>query len=516
MRPILLFLALCFAALARSEQVILIPADDRPACTQFVQMVGAMDDIDVIIPPAEIIGKFTTPGDPDKILDWVAKQDLDKCVGVILSADMLCYGGLVASRVHKTTLEQAQKRLDRLFQIKRAHPKTKFLAFSAIMRLNATATAENASWRDALRHFIVQPNAESRSKVPAGVIEDYFAARKRDVQIQKKLIDLAARSTLRFLALGQDDTTVNGPHLNEVQELKQYASAKSANARVKYIQGVDQVALVLLSRLLLERDAYKPRVQVVYADPAARSKVAIYEAVPLARSLADQLETSGSVVVPADETCDYVLYINTPGSTNQQAANLVQKIRQQVGTGLYAALADANLGDNGRADERLFRGLSENREAGGLLSYAAWNTAANTFGTTVPAANIALLAEQNKVDPLKRVPARLKFLVHRLANDFGFNTMTRSQGYALLGANPTTSRDETYGPELKEVEKFVQQDLARRVRQIEFDFVKGQKFNVGEKWYMFGTVENIGIELPWPRLFETKLDFDLQFGRTAP
>ncbi len=80
--PVLLMFALSLAQESRRQELklkpvpmnegplgpagylILVPIDDRPAVGQFAQIIGSIADHRVITPPREMLGRFTTPGDP--------------------------------------------------------------------------------------------------------------------------------------------------------------------------------------------------------------------------------------------------------------------------------------------------------------------------------------------------------------------------------------------------------------------------------------------------------------------
>ena len=70
-------------------RIVLLPLDDRPAAGQFAQMIGAIADHEVIMPPKEMLGRFTTAGDTKKIQDWLSIVDYSKIDAIVISVDML-------------------------------------------------------------------------------------------------------------------------------------------------------------------------------------------------------------------------------------------------------------------------------------------------------------------------------------------------------------------------------------------------------------------------------------------
>ncbi len=95
------------------------------------------------MPPREHLGWYTRPGACDALADWLARCRADRFV---VSADMLCYGGLVASRTPVVEADLALRRLDSLRELRRRRPDGVIYAFGIIMRLGTTVTdAESMS-----------------------------------------------------------------------------------------------------------------------------------------------------------------------------------------------------------------------------------------------------------------------------------------------------------------------------------------------------------------------------------
>src|SRR5687767_10443275 len=130
-----------------AESILLIPIDSRPAAGQFPEMIAAMADVELRQPPAHLLGHFTKPGDPEAILGWIERQDLSRVTAVIVSTDMIAYGGLIESRLNRVTKGLALKRLNRFVKIRTKWPHLKIYGFSAVMRITPTATKAASPWR---------------------------------------------------------------------------------------------------------------------------------------------------------------------------------------------------------------------------------------------------------------------------------------------------------------------------------------------------------------------------------
>lgn len=501
--------------------VVLVPQDDRPVSVQLPRQVAAMADVAVTVPPPELLGRFTEPGDPDRILDWLERDPLGPSRPLVLSLDMILYGGLVSSRTAHTPTEQARERLARLARIVSRRPGTRLYAFASVMRLLPTSTLANAGYRLELGRLVSLEAAglpvpdELRAAVPPDALRDYREARARNHALSLEVLDRARGGLFRYLVFGQDDAPGPGPHEAEARALLRRIREGRLASRIAYVQGVDQLASVLVSRALLDGVRDPVRVVVRYADSRSRSAVPAYETVPLALTVRQQAEASGATVVPEDETWDYTLFVNTPDAEDGAVAALLDAAEQQRRYRVPIALADVNLGTTGQGDPRLFDGLRARDLPRDLLAYAAWNTAANTLGTALAGANMALLGREPGRASRRTALARAAFVLHRLVADYCYNRITRSQAMAALGANPRLSRDEAYGPEIRELESLIDRELRFWFRRLFDEHFAGRPLEANGGSLRLAGYRDLTARLPWPRIFEVALDFVLVDGETA-
>ncbi|CAN5468334.1 DUF4127 family protein [soil metagenome] len=513
-------LALGFS-FARADRVLLVPLDSRPASGQFAQMIGRVGDVDVVMPPPDLLGRFTTPGLPDEVLDWLDRQDLSDVTAVVASADMVAYGGLIASRTPGVTRESASKRLRRLALIVQRAPNAKLYVYSATMRLAPTATRRAADWRLTLARYVELRERAQRAGdatlqpvlkklltgVPPGELNRYMNVRARDHRVQLDLMEMVADGRIDTLVCGQDDAKPFGPHIPETVQLQRFAAHRGLSYKVRFCEGIDQLPNVLLSRALLAHVGWTPLIRPVYADPSAAGRVADFESKPISESLLGQIEASGARIAGPNEKPDYTLFINTPGSTDGQVQGLIAGLESESQP---TAVADINLAPSGASDPRLVDALERDARTMDLVSFAGWNTAGNTLGTTIPAANVYLMARQADKDPVQREVARRAFLLHRFVNDYAYHRFTRPQAYQLLSILPGASREETYGTSLAQVDDFVKRDLGRQLNETFRTQLFGRKFEAGGAEYVFTGINDVRISLPWPRAYEVRMEFNLE------
>ncbi len=509
-----------------SGRILLVPLDSRPAAGQFATMIGRMAGVETRMPPYETLGRFTKPGDPERIFDWLEHQDLTGVRAIVASADMLAYGGLIASRENTVSVATASERLRRLIRFKRQKaPNVRLFVFCSTMRLAPTATKAAAPYRLNLAKYeelkdrwerLRDPGlpatlARLRRKVPAGKIAVYERTRARNHEVQKGLLRLAMGPEIDYMIYGQDDAKPDGPHIQENARLRRMVEQLRIGGKVFFCEGIDQHANVLVSRALLQQGdrPWTPRVRVVYSDEAGKTRFAMYESKSIEASLEDQLQASGAVLAKEGEAYDYSLFLNVPKRREAPFAGWVEALKSEVDQGFPVAVADIDFRSDGTSDRAVYDALIENGRAMKLLSYAGWNTAGNTMGTTIPAANVYLWARRSGGDALSREVAQREFLLHRLVDDYDYHRFTRPEANRMLD-RLQGSRDEAYGASFREVNDFVQRDLTARVEEVFATQFKDRRFFAGTGQWAFRELGPVRVFLPWPRAYEVRVEFHLK------
>jgi hypothetical protein len=511
------------AILAKADRILLIPIDSRPAAGQFAQMIGRIADTEVVMPPYEDLGRFTNPGNPEAILQWLSEQDYKDVSAVVVSTDMIAYGGLIASRTPGTSIDLAIKRIKMLQSIRDQHPDVKFYGFSSIMRLYPTVTKSSSKWGRTLGQY-EEEKAKYRqeggqllltdfhnllAKLPTGVVETYEKTRLRDFLLQEELVRMTKAGLFDYMILGQDDAKPYGPFILETKHLREMVEDLGIGGKVYFCEGIDQHSNVLISRALLRKTDWIPRIRIVYSDPDDRLKIADYESKDIEESLNDQIFASGARPTTGNDY-DYTIYLNTPKRDEEKFQGFLADLNNDVDSGSPIAVADIDLAKDGTSDPELFNSLLESGRMTKLVAYSGWNTAGNTMGTTIPAANVYLYSKKANTDAYTREIAQREFLLHRFVNDYDYHKFTRPVAYKLIDSLPSASRDETYGNDFVLVNGFVRRDLGKRLEDtFEHEFL-GQHFMAEGKQYEISGLNDVKIFLPWPRAYEVRLEFKME------
>lgn len=508
-------------------RIALVPLDDRPVCLQYPQMLAGIAYAEVVAPPLQDLGRFTAAGNTEAIARWLREQDWSSIDALIVSTDMLAYGGLVASRVHGVEEATALARLGVLGTIREAHPQLPIYGFSTIMRLAPTADGRNEAYREKLARWAeiaadTRPGAEQQeladlvASIPPAALADYQRARARNRAVNLAAVQLAVDRTVDYLVVSQDDAKPRGVHLADRAAVSRAASAPTLVGRVGVQPGADEVAMLLLARAVLERRGLKPSVTPTYSTERARSMIAPFEDRQLHETVSFQLVAAGATEARPSAAPDLDLYVfasrHDEGAPQRFAASIVKA----VASGQRVIVADVDPKGDVQGGSRAF---TEPLLSAGvfpkLYGYASWNTAGNTLGTAIPHGLLAWaggrLAGQC-TDPAweTMADAQVTFTLHRLVNDYAYQGVLRPQVNAELRQAGRTSVWLQY--HAVEVADRITQALRPKLAEYVAPFTPQWSMPSPTATDLTVRVEaptDLHIRLPWDRTFEAHIHFDV-------
>lgn len=524
----LLFVCLFASAINFSAQnqtklttkILLIPLDDRPPCLQFPVKMGLIADAEIVAPPKELLGKFTEAGKSDEIIEWMKRQDLKSFDAAIVSIDMLAYGGLVAMRVHATDDQTALKRLEFLREMRKRAPQMKIYGSSVIMRLAPTGTGVNENYRENLAKWaeisvdanLKTETAQLEKKIPAEALANYKAARVRDLKINQTAIDLVREKTIDYLILSQDDAKPKGVHVADRENLIARAKKLNLTERIAVQPGADEVSMLLLARVLSDKYDFHPKIKAVYSSSEAAATVMPFEDRPLKETVSFHIKAVGGREVADEKKADLLFYVYASRFEKENAQKFAAEIENKINANKQIIVADVDpKGDVQGGDVTFAKLLAEKGLLPRLNSYAAWNTAGNTIGTTLPQGAIFALA---KAKLLKSNDAKIRILTaqnwftfHRVLDDYYFHNIVRAKAKSFIAENKWSalrlSDDAT-----EKVENYSLNLLNQNFRELSGDyFNKNLAFSND---LICAAPTNLTFDLPWNRTFEAEINFDLQ------
>jgi len=482
-------------------RIAFVPLDDRPATEYFPQQVAAICGARLELPPQDALGHFQRPGDPAAIGRWLQNIDATNLTAVVVSTDMLAYGGLVASRTSATSLGDALYRLRPLNDFRTRHPEVPIYAFGTVMRLAPTATPQSAPYLDALTNYAQLGGAAdpthdqrealaiSRSHIPDEAFWDYMGSRARDLDVDETLLRMASDGDFAALAITQDDAGSDfGLQAPDQARLRALITQLNVQRRVMLNSGADEMGMIMVMRAVEDAVGWAPSVTLRYSSADAAAKRDPYEFTSIGQTIANlvsfmRIRTADSgdfelAVDAASDPAERVVFWNGIGSA----------LRSGVPTGVV----DLSFLSGDLDTEQFALGwLHDNQLAGAPIGYASWNTTANSAGTVLAQAVATLVGR--RFGTLNQ-DAAATFLFDRYVDDCAYRLRVRP----ALQAQLTALGDDIYA--LDGAAQFGE-SLARSMLWPEAVSILDQDFKPAG-W----RATALSVYLPWQRTFEVRID----------
>ena len=504
----------------------LIPLDNRPCNLRFPAQIAAIGGTNLLTPPENLLGFFNTPGEPLGLAKWL--EQVPPIEALIVSIDMLAYGGLVASRRTVTTEAAALEQLQVLRDFRQAHPQTPIYAFNILMRLAVTMDSDEAiaNYYNVMRYARLVDEAERfnsehlrdelhkvRAEIPQPVLREYLNARARNNAVTCRMIDWLAEGIFDYLLITQEDATEFGLHRREQLALMARVEQHGVAAKMSLHPGADEAALTLLARHW--DTGVKFRVHWSSLEDAHH--IAPFEDRPYDEALALHVASMRGALVEAGDSsqeADVELFVNAPvGGWYKEENEAERTARATRQTAFIRALSEGVTAErpvalcdvafpNG-ADNLLLTELEKRKLLGKLLAYGGWNTAGNTTGCLL-AQCAAVKRAQTLAPGASTIAPRLsqqlnrQFLFERLVDDWFYQARVRARV-------EKAAREQEISP-INMGEKYAPVEAHTRRELRGFAQLLAQRH--------FGTtLRECAIALPWHRTFE--VDVRVQLAETS-
>ncbi|MEH7383261.1 DUF4127 family protein [Bacillus sp. JJ1533] len=512
--------------------ILMVPLDDRPANIYFPTQVGYSAGVEVIAPPKEMIGMFTTPGNSEEISKWLIENG-NKADGFVISTSMLAYGGLVASRTGTKPLEDALSDIQVIKQLKELYPEKPVYVYDTIQRLAVTAISdEYLKYYSQISEWAVlydkvvnlgMPGKERLEElermIPEAVLEDYKKARARNHTVNNLMIDWVKEGYIDYLILSQDDAAPYGLHRAERELLLEKVDTLDVEDQVAVFPGADEVDVVLVSRFVNQLFGTTPTFFVEYGGIHGEDWIAPFEDTTFDYNVQKHIVSAGGKVATNEEEADIHLLLNTPSAADstreQDIAGLVERTSELIVNGEQVAIGDVWIVN--KADEAFVTELAENVDLTKILSYSGWNTAGNALGITVghAAARYAFLTQENGFGvPLYGQTAEYhyEFLLHRFTKDQSYKNIVHPAAREYIQSIGASEWD--LGEKYDQVNHFVQEKLTHETEKW-YEYFDGKKVYIGSRgnkdfYKTISELESVHVKLPWPRIFEAELEPELE------
>ncbi|QVK18366.1 DUF4127 family protein [Mycoplasmatota bacterium] len=400
-------------------KIIFIPLDERPCNYKYPKMIAeTRDDVELLIPPYDIMGKKKTAANVEKVWDFIF-ENIHDCDAVVLSIETLLYGGLIPSRLHYLTKEKANDLLDNIKKIKEINKDISVYASNMIMRTpRYSSDDEEPDYYGICGLEIFQRAYYTDKKARVGIseeeqiildkaiknvkqeyIDDYETRREFNSMINGRILELVKEGSIDFLSITQDDSARFGYTARDQQKVVKKLKEYKLWEKVMMYPGADEVGCTLISRALNHLLNREPEVYCFFSSTNGPMIIPNYEDRPMNETLKSHILAAGCKITENLDNADFILAINSPGQKQEEAPwqenkdvtyssfrNLLDfsvRIKNYIKEGRPVVISDSAFSNGG--DIELLQILDEMNVCDKLISYKGWNTNANTLGTTIAA-----------------------------------------------------------------------------------------------------------------------------------
>lgn len=442
------------------KKIVYLPLDERPCNSLIPEMIvkPQKDKVLLLQPPKKLLGEKKREANTEKLHQWLIEEAVN-ADAMVLSIEMLVYGGLLPSRLHQMELEEGKAKLALLKELKTQYPAVKIYASNLIMRTPKYSSDDeeptyygiygSSIFRRAYlldkkeRVGLTKSEAaeleEIINSVPEKYLLDYEKRRSFNQEITEAVLSYVKQGIIDYLVIPQDDSAEFGYTAKDQKKVRALLVKEDLEFNVAIYPGADEVGATLIARAYCEMFDFRPSFFPVFPSVYSETIIPMYEDRPLGESMKSHISAVGGKLAFSSEKSDIILGYNTAGNVMQEAwdqielqditylthRNLQTFIEQLVelhAEGKPIAIADSAYANGG--DISLIKGLDKVGLLEELLSYKGWNTNCNTLGTTLAAAILAYNSEkQNEVK---------ENIIYHLLDDVCYQSIARNKVTKLV------------------------------------------------------------------------------------
>ncbi|GKX29953.1 hypothetical protein SH1V18_24330 [Vallitalea longa] len=507
------------------QRIMYIPLDERPVNVVYPKMILDISDVEVLLPPVNIMGMKKKNADISLLSNWMEANisDIDY---LVLSIDMFIYGGLIPSRIHNRPYIQCINNLNLLKKFKNINDKLKIYAFDTIMRVPSyNSDDEEPDYYElygekifelgALMDKISQNISSNEEKqqqeiikeeIPSDAMQDYIKRRELNNKITKAVINYVEEDIIDFLIIPMDDCSEFGFSSKERRNIMSIIRQKGLLHKIYSYPGADEVGCTLVTRAFNKIIKYQPRLYIRYSSVVGPTLIPRLEDRSVHETVKYQIIAAGGIVVDNSLECDFVLMVNPPSyntlrlydgndsifkriELNDPYRNInefVLAVKYYIEKDIPCAVADvAQVND---VDDDMMMLLKSYHLLDKLLSYAGWNTSSNTLGTVIAHSMVtSYYIVNNKLYDSNEIKSK-KFLCQRYLEDWAYQHYVRKDIIDML--------------EDMQISYFNLEDKLDYV----CDTIKDKLYDFQNKNLM-GLKFDFDVNIPWNRLYEIGITF---------
>lgn len=523
-----------------SNKIAVLPMDARPCSSAFLDKIGCIGGFRVLLPPAEWYPDFIRGCDTQRMARWAIEtaQQVD-CL--IVSMDMLLFGGLAPAMWYQPAQSAPLERLAVLKEIRAQCPKLKlYAAFSVPGSSSAARSAKELvdraqcmSYSQLSHKILLHGRDEDRQaldqlmeQIDTAALQDYLDVRDRAWQVCMRLLDCLEDGTLDFLSLGANDSSVYGLHRVRLQKLMEEIYRRDVEDRAVVYSGTDEQCQLLLIRAMQALQNRQVRFFPRYSCSGGELLVAPFEYLPLGDNLRLMMFAAGCMMVDTPAQADVILMVNTAcqgwddyremekaqsgyflPEPRHNLWEFVSAIRWYDEQGCRVAVADAAFANG--CDIGLVRFLERCQDLTRLTAFSGWNTAANTLGTAIAQAAARTLYQLSGREELCCECRQQEFLLERFADEYLYQVLVRPRVNALVEqkGGSVVNLEELYEP----INQYAAEQMAPLLKEFFARHFQNRPLPGAFSGSRILSMQP-RIRLPWARTFEIAVDTPFTVG----
>lgn len=473
--------------------VAIIPLDSRPCNTQYPQVLGEMADMQILLPPEELLDDYLTPSNKDALWQWLEKTSA-KTDHIIICTNQLFQGGLIYSR-NSESLADISTDLTRLENFCQNTDQTITVLAILPRLLPSQYDSDLAPYTNELKAYgIAWDKAQlnnapiPESTVPTAILDKYRSLFLQTEQMIERLEDLANQGYFN-LFIGQDDASEYCP----ANIIKRHILSRNSE-NVTFIHGADELTMLILASYL---DLPPLEVNIIIDDVEALNTYFPYEADTLSAILSEKL--AFAQITPNEQAVDSIFI-----HTRAQEPELVDEYLSSSHAG-YVAIAD--IATTNRGDAALADTLLDSENFSKIHCYSGWNTCSNTLGTVLAHYRFS----QAFSGSTKATQAALRFKAIRFNEDLIYQALLApSLNQTLVQKGLIDSSTTAFKTEASEIESYLTSSYAPYSERLTALFLTPQE--ILPNYPVTVTNASFSLSYPWARTFEVYVDsaFKLQ------
>lgn len=485
---------------------IYIPVDNRPCNNIFPSQLAKLQNVNLLLPPSDILDDFTKPSDYEKLRQWLFNNCTQDTI-LVLSVDNFVLGSLLNSRKNTISIDESINRMEGIKELKEKFSNMKIYAFSVLMRTSistfSTEGIKNWSLVNEYSQLVHKVELygkkedkdrikELEKEIPNEILETFLYSRKRNNTVNKMCINYVNEGIFESVSILQEDSTPFGVHKKEQSELLALIEKYNLFEKVHIHNGTDEAGCITVAKAIVEQNNLTTKLSYQYLNDNRSTFIASYEDRPFHENLLSHSKTAGIKLYDNDDSINNVLIIYTPADkqyeaslgdgtppcdyTNDELDGFARKIANQIKKGKRVYLLDVAYANGGQGE--ILRHIHKYANINKLSGYSAWNTASNALGTILAQIILSQNADEKE---------NLKFTFERLIDDYAYQGVVRKRlEYKLQEKDEDKLNIKDVDMANNELSKLINEFLNSE------EMFKEQNIDVASS-------------LPWPRIFEAKI-----------